>query len=167
MDRVRPREIRNVSICQSQDEFVLDHLDAVAAFLNPDVDRPNIFMKLPLGIEMQQQWKDAYPGITGKLLSWSMLAVGRDVEQGSYSALWALTSPKIEEQKLNGWYFNDPDTPGKESAQASDPQLGNALWDLSHRLIKDKLGEDALVAFRCLPVWVVNVCCENEECLWM
>lgn len=94
---------------------------------------------------MQQQWKDAYPGITGKLLSWSMLAVGRDVEQGAYSALWALTSPKVEEQKLNGWYFNDPDTPGKESSQASDPQLGNALWDLSHRLIKDKLGEGALV----------------------
>ena len=36
---------------------------------------------------MQQQWKDAYPGITGKLLTAAMLAVGRDVEQGSYSAL--------------------------------------------------------------------------------
>lgn len=32
---------------------------------------------------MQQQWKDAYPGLTGKLLSWAMLAIGRDVEQGS------------------------------------------------------------------------------------
>ncbi|KAM7196686.1 short-chain dehydrogenase [Rhypophila sp. PSN 637] len=94
---------------------------------------------------MQQQWKDAYPGITGKLLTWGMLAGGRDPEQGSYSALWALTSPKIEEQNMNGWYFNDPDTPGKESAQASDVQLGNALWDLSHRIIKDKLGDDALV----------------------
>ncbi|KAK3685241.1 hypothetical protein B0T22DRAFT_517208 [Podospora appendiculata] len=94
---------------------------------------------------MQQQWKDAYPGVTGKLLTWSMLAVGRDVKQGSYSALWALTSPKIEEQKMNGWYFNDPDTPGKETAQASDPKLGSALWDLSERIVKDKLGEDALV----------------------
>ncbi|KAK3370572.1 hypothetical protein B0H63DRAFT_487257 [Podospora didyma] len=94
---------------------------------------------------MQQQWKDAYPGITGQLLTWAMLAFGRDVEQGAYSALWALTSPKIEEQEMNGWYFSDPDTPGKETSQASDPKLGSALWDLSERLIKDKLGDDALV----------------------
>jgi hypothetical protein len=37
------------------------------------------------------------------------VAIGRDVEQGSYSALWALTSPKIEEEDLNGYYFYDPD----------------------------------------------------------
>jgi len=94
---------------------------------------------------MQQQWKDAYPGLTGKLLSSVNLAFGRDIEQGSYSALWALTSPKIEEEGMNGWYFADPDKPGKETSQASDPALGTALWELSHRIIKEKLGEDALV----------------------
>ncbi|KAK3986788.1 hypothetical protein QBC44DRAFT_352212 [Cladorrhinum sp. PSN332] len=93
---------------------------------------------------MQQQWKDAYPGVTGTLLSWAMLAFGRDVKQGSYSALWALTSPTIQ----NGWYYNDPDTPGKESAQASDEKLGVALFDLSERIIKEKLGEDALVSWK-------------------
>ncbi|KAK4101273.1 NAD(P)-binding protein [Parathielavia hyrcaniae] len=90
---------------------------------------------------MQQQWKDAYPGITGKLITWATLAFGRDVQQGSYSALWGLTSDKVQ----NGWYYSDPDHPGKESAQASDEKLGEALWELSHRIIKDKLGEDALV----------------------
>ncbi|ORY08189.1 hypothetical protein BCR34DRAFT_626271 [Clohesyomyces aquaticus] len=94
---------------------------------------------------MQQQWKDAYPGITGKLLSWTMLAGGRDVEQGSYSALWALTAPEIEEKSMNGWYFSDPGTPGKESSLTSDPALGTALWELSERLIKEKLGDEALV----------------------
>ncbi|OTB01435.1 hypothetical protein M426DRAFT_323456 [Hypoxylon sp. CI-4A] len=94
---------------------------------------------------MQQQWKDAYPGITGQLLSYAMLAFGRNVQQGSYSALWALTAPEIEEKGLNGHYFNDPGQPGKESAQASDPLLGAALWDLSHRLVKSKLGDDALI----------------------
>ncbi|KAL2136233.1 hypothetical protein VTI74DRAFT_4863 [Chaetomium olivicolor] len=93
---------------------------------------------------MQQQWKDAYPGITGKLLTWAMLAFGRDVKQGSYSALWALTSDEVQ----NGWYYNDPDQPGKESAQASDEKLGQALWDLSHRIIKDKLGEDAIMDWK-------------------
>ncbi|CAI9637660.1 unnamed protein product [Alternaria burnsii] len=94
---------------------------------------------------MQQQWKDAYPGITGKLLSNAMLFAGRDVEQGSYSALWACTSDEIEEKDMNGFYFSDPGQPGKETSQASDENLGAALWDLSERIIKDKLGQDALV----------------------
>jgi NAD(P)-dependent dehydrogenase (short-subunit alcohol dehydrogenase family) len=94
---------------------------------------------------MQQQWKDAYPGLLGKLLTTAMLAVGRNVEQGSYSALYAATSPEIEERGWNGYYFSDVAQPGKESAQASDPMLGAALWDLSHRLIKEKVGEDGLV----------------------
>jgi len=94
---------------------------------------------------MQQQWKDAYPGIVGKLLTSAMLFVGRDVEQGSYSALYAATSPEIEEKKWNGYYFSDPGQPGKESKQASDPALGAALWSLSERMVKDKLGDDALV----------------------
>ena len=94
---------------------------------------------------MQQQWKDAYPGLTGKLLSWAMLAIGRDVEQGSYSALWALTSSKIEEEDMNGYYFVDPDKEGNETTQASNPELANNLWELSTSLIKEKLGDDALV----------------------
>ncbi|KAF7507370.1 hypothetical protein GJ744_010687 [Endocarpon pusillum] len=94
---------------------------------------------------MQQQWKDAYPGLFGKLVTTVMLAGGRDVEQGSYSALYAATSPEIEDKGWNGYYFTDPGQPGKESSQASDPALGAALWDLSQRLIKEKAGEDALV----------------------
>ncbi|CAG7564427.1 unnamed protein product [Fusarium equiseti] len=94
---------------------------------------------------MQQQWKDAYPGLTGKLLSWAMLAIGRDVEQGSYSALWALTSSRIEEEDLNGYYFADPEKEGNETTQASNPELANNLWELSTSLIKEKLGDDALV----------------------
>jgi len=96
---------------------------------------------------MQQQWKDAYPGVLGKMLTAAMLSVGRDVEQGSYSALYAATSPEIEEKGWNGYYFVDPGKPGKESTQASDPALGAALWELSERLVKEKVGPDALVAW--------------------
>jgi len=92
---------------------------------------------------MQQQWKDAYPGLFGKLVTAVMLAGGRDVEQGSYSALWAASSPEIEEKGYNGYYFQDADMLGKESNQASDPMLGAALWDLSHRMIRDVVGQDA------------------------
>ncbi|KAB5576350.1 hypothetical protein GE09DRAFT_621012 [Coniochaeta sp. 2T2.1] len=94
---------------------------------------------------MQQQWKDAYPGITGTLLTWAMLAFGRDVKQGSYSALWALTADEIVEKNQNGFYFSDVGQEGKESAQASDPQLVQSLWILSENLIKEKVGPDALV----------------------
>ena len=94
---------------------------------------------------MQQQWKDAYPGILGKLITTAMLTVGRDVEQGSLSALYAASSPEVEEKGWNGYYFTDPSQPGKESNQASDPALGAALWNLSQRLIQDKIGKDALV----------------------
>jgi hypothetical protein len=93
---------------------------------------------------MQQQWKDAYPGLFGKMVSAAMIAVGRSVEQGAFSALYAATSPEIEEKGWNGYYFSDVGQPGKESSQASDPKLGAALWDLSHRIIKDKVGDDAL-----------------------
>jgi hypothetical protein len=73
-----------------------------------------------------------------------MLAAGRDPEQGSYSALYAATSPEVEEKGWNGYYLVDPGKPGKETSQASDPELGRRLWDLSHDIIKQKLGQDAL-----------------------
>lgn len=74
-----------------------------------------------------------------------MLAFGRDVKQGSYSALWALTAPELEEKNQNGFYFSDVGQLGKESAQASDPQLVQSLWILSENIIKEKLGQDALL----------------------
>jgi len=94
--------------------------------------------------EMQQQWEDAYPGITGKMAKYASLANSRSVEQGSYSTLWALTSPKIEENNWNGYYFSDPDTPGKESEQANDEKLAEALWALSTSLVEEVVGKDAL-----------------------
>ena len=61
---------------------------------------------------MQQQWRDAYSGHFGKMLSWAMITVGRDIEQGSYSALWAATSPEIVNKDLQGYYFIDPVSSG-------------------------------------------------------
>lgn len=72
-----------------------------------------------------------------------MQAVGRDIEQGSYSALWALTSKDVEDNDMNGGYFTDPAKPDKGSSQAQDAHLGLALWRLSEKLVKEKLGDDA------------------------
>jgi hypothetical protein len=97
---------------------------------------------------MQEQWKYAYPGVTGKLISSVMQTIGRDVEQGSYVALWALTAPEITEKKQNGYYYIDPGKEGKETSQASDRDLGTALWKLSESMIKEKLGNDALIDWK-------------------
>lgn len=37
---------------------------------------------------MQHQWKEAYPGLFGKLFTHVGMALGRTPEQGSYSALY-------------------------------------------------------------------------------
>jgi len=94
--------------------------------------------------DMQEQWEDAYPGIVGKVAKQANYALGRSPEQGSFSALYAATSPEIIEKKWNGVYLSDPGTLGKETDQASDANLGYALWDLSTRLVIDKVGKDAL-----------------------
>jgi hypothetical protein len=60
---------------------------------------------------------------------------------------YAATSPEVEEKGWNGYYLIDPSKPGKESNQASDKMLGAALWELSARLIQEKVGEDPL------PLW--------------
>jgi len=97
--------------------------------------------------DMQEQWKSAYPGLTGKLLTQAMLAIGRSPEQGSFSALYAATSPEIEEKNWNGVYLSDPGQLGKETSQASDPALGAALWNLSEQIIHEKVGKDGLASW--------------------
>lgn len=44
-----------------------------------------------------------------------------------------------------GKYYTDPGKVGGESNQASDPELGKNLWELSHRVIREKAGPDALL----------------------
>lgn len=101
-------------------------------------------MSMQVRTTMQHQWKEAYPGLLGQMLTTTMNAVGRDPEQGSYSALYAAVSPEIEEKGWNGHYFTDPGQLGQRSKQASDPELGDNLWNLSQKWIKDVVGEDAL-----------------------
>jgi NAD(P)-dependent dehydrogenase (short-subunit alcohol dehydrogenase family) len=123
--RMTPSNIHFGSLQEINDEnFGPTHLYArsklamilCAKFILPEkVFKPNGDQIFSLSVHpgtvntnMQQQWKDAYPGLFGNMLSWAMTTIGRDVEQGSYSALWAATSPEIEEKNLQGYYFVDP-----------------------------------------------------------
>jgi hypothetical protein len=87
---------------------------------------------------------------------------------------YAATDPEVIEKEWNGYYLQvcilfvhplyflpyqlvsmplptlsfplqDPASPGKETSQASDPKLGTALWELSERMVKEVVGEDALL----------------------
>ncbi|WVR04346.1 hypothetical protein IAU60_001347 [Kwoniella sp. DSM 27419] len=94
--------------------------------------------------DMQDQWEAAYPGILGTIAKYVTLAGGRSPEQGSYSALYAALSPEVVDKEWNGYYLSDPATPGKETAQGMDLNLATALWELSERMVKRVLGDDAL-----------------------
>lgn len=58
--------------------------------------------------EMQQQWEDSYPGITGTIAKYMTLASSRSPEQGSFSALYAACSDEVVEKDYNGVYLSDP-----------------------------------------------------------
>jgi hypothetical protein len=46
---------------------------------------------------------------------------------------------------LGAQYYTDPGAVGGESNQASDAKLGANLWELSHTVVREKLGPDALL----------------------
>ncbi|TFK47819.1 putative short-chain dehydrogenase TIC 32, chloroplastic [Heliocybe sulcata] len=85
-----------------------------------------------------------HTGVVGQTLSFVSKLVGRDIEQGSYSALYAALADEVLEKGWNGYYFTDPGQLGKETAQANDKWLIRSCWELSERLIREKAGNDAL-----------------------
>ncbi|KAJ9124347.1 hypothetical protein QFC22_001147 [Naganishia vaughanmartiniae] len=85
------------------------------------------------------------------LLGDALYAVSRvafmSPDQGSESALWAATAPKVAEEpgKYQGAYLRQPDDSlGSESGQAKDEVLAKNLWELSRRVLKEKIGKDVV-----------------------
>ncbi|KAJ6782532.1 hypothetical protein PWT90_01360 [Aphanocladium album] len=115
-----------------------------------DINNPNLILWNFMGGEYchARAVEDAYPGITGQLITYAMKAISRDPEQGSYSTLSALTAPEVEEKQRNGAYLSDPDKLGDESLQANDKGLATEPWELSEELIRSELGENLLESWR-------------------
>jgi NAD(P)-dependent dehydrogenase (short-subunit alcohol dehydrogenase family) len=136
--------------CRTKLGMILYTKYLVNDIIGPNKDNIYVLAVHPGAVNtaMQQQWESAYPGLTGKIIKNVSLALGRDPEQGSYAGLWAAISPEIIEKGYNGYYFTDPGQLGKESSQANDPWLQWACWDLSERLVKEKLGSDALLPWK-------------------
>ncbi|KAK4050684.1 hypothetical protein OIV83_003410 [Microbotryomycetes sp. JL201] len=100
--------------------------------------------------EMQHQWS-SYGALGKYILCPAMFFVGRSPEQGSYSGIYAATSPEIVEKNWNGFYFDDAEHLGSETDQAQDEQLQKNLWTLSTTLIQEKLGKDSLKSWQAEP----------------
>ncbi|KDQ57684.1 hypothetical protein JAAARDRAFT_58272 [Jaapia argillacea MUCL 33604] len=92
----------------------------------------------------QDQFKEAYGKPLGTVLKHVVTPFMRDPEQGSLSTLWAATSDEVKQ----GMYYTDPGENGKESAQASDEKLGANLWMLSEQLVRERLGDNALLPWQ-------------------
>jgi len=97
--------------------------------------------------KMQEQWQDSYPGLMGKSIEAVTEFFGRSPEQGARSALWCCTAPEIVENNHQAAYVQDVKKVGGETTQAKDKFLAQALWELSERIIKDKVGPDALTSW--------------------
>lgn len=93
----------------------------------------------------QDQFKEAYGQVFGTMLKHVVVPFMRNPEQGSLSTLWAATSDEVEKNGWQGKYFTDPGQLGGESNMACDRELGKNLWELSERLVKERLGPEGLL----------------------
>lgn len=96
----------------------------------------------------QDQFKEAYGGVFGTLMKAVVVPFMRTPEQGSMSTLWAATSEDVVREGWMGIYFTDPGEVGKETKQADDEGIAKNLWELSEAMVKEKLGEDALLFWK-------------------
>ncbi|KAK4051256.1 hypothetical protein OIV83_003078 [Microbotryomycetes sp. JL201] len=62
------------------------------------------------------------------------------LEDGALSSVWATCSPEVEEENKFGEYIVPHARIGKTTAYGTDAQLASDLWDLSQRLINEKVG---------------------------
>jgi hypothetical protein len=93
-------------------------------------------------VEQQYGAIEAY-GALGQVVNAASRVLFMTPQQGSESALYAVTSPKVVERwsELQGAYITEADGKvGTETEQAKDDQLAKNLWELSCKVLKDKIG---------------------------
>ncbi|KAF7793674.1 hypothetical protein EIP86_004789 [Pleurotus ostreatoroseus] len=113
-----------------------------------DTDNHVLIMSVHPGTvatEVQGAWTESY-GAFGKLLEMGSNLFGKSAAEGAEASLWAATCTDIFEgnwKDFQGNYYSEPyGKPHTESKQAQDPELADAYWNLSTKLIKEITGED-------------------------
>lgn len=85
--------------------------------------------------------------MVGDVLQTLTKPIARDPEHGALSTLWAAVAPDAADYE-SGSYFTDPKELGKESNKASDPELMQNFWRVSQEVIKQVVGQDALIDWK-------------------
>jgi NAD(P)-dependent dehydrogenase (short-subunit alcohol dehydrogenase family) len=99
----------------------------------------------PGGVNTDQpkQAVDAY-GTLGKVGVAVVRPFMKDpVDQGCRPILFAATSDAIREEKIDGSYIVPDKKVTEASSQALDEGLQEQLWELTERILKEKLGSEA------------------------
>lgn len=88
-----------------------------------------------------EQAVEAY-GAPVKAAVTAMRPIMKDpISSGCRSALYAATSPEIEEKGITGSYIVPDKKVTDPSSKAQDVELSEQLWTLSMQLLKEKLGQ--------------------------
>ncbi|KAF8536735.1 hypothetical protein BDD12DRAFT_988164 [Trichophaea hybrida] len=87
----------------------------------------------------QEQAEDAY-GLLGKAAVKVARPFMKDpVTEGCLPALWAATAGEVKSENVTGQYITPPNKASEPSKQAQDQALADRLWELSERLLREKL----------------------------
>jgi WW domain-containing oxidoreductase len=96
----------------------------------------------PGGVETDQpkQAEEAYgkPGVIGHTLIKPFLK--DPVESGCRSALFAATGERVVAEEISGCYIVPDAKVTEPSKAAKDDALGGRLWELSEKILRDRLG---------------------------
>jgi WW domain-containing oxidoreductase len=93
--------------------------------------------------DQQKQAQEAYGDQYGKIADLAIDVLKRafasPVEEGCRPALWAATSQEVVEKNVHGCYVVPDKKVTDPSKQAQDDQLGESLWKLSEKILKEKI----------------------------
>ncbi|KAF8252544.1 NAD(P)-binding protein [Wilcoxina mikolae CBS 423.85] len=87
----------------------------------------------------QEQAEDAY-GLLGKAAVKVARPFMKDpITEGCLPALWAVTAGEVKSENVTGQYITPPNRVSEPSKQAQDQGLADRLWELSEKLLREKL----------------------------
>ncbi|BGP34578.1 hypothetical protein JCM10296v2_006400 [Rhodotorula toruloides] len=95
------------------------------------------------------QIKPAYGETIGKVVETLVRPILRAPDDGALSTLWAATAPEAREGEFeNGSYCTDPAELGKETSEATDPELINNFWSTSLSILEKVVGKENVGPFK-------------------
>ncbi|KAH7106599.1 NAD(P)-binding protein [Auriculariales sp. MPI-PUGE-AT-0066] len=95
--------------------------------------------------EIQDQIKSAFGEWLGAAIITLQKPMMRDSDEGSLGTLWAAVSEDLDKQDIQGAYITDPGKVGGETKQADDASLAQNVWMLCESLVRDNVGDGALL----------------------